>query len=114
VKAATKRAEDINARVCLRADCLEERVKISKETTRRRVHGAPYGPVRSRRRDLQATWEFFSRPTEFLATFPRRSLARVCPYSPCRRRDEETGRLRLIPGANTPTGIILGLFCRST
>lgn len=52
-------------------DCLEKRAcKISKGTAR--VHGAPYSPVRNRRRDLQATWEFLSSlPTEFLSTFPR-------------------------------------------
>lgn len=58
------------------------------------VHSAPYGPVRSRRRDLQATWEFFSRcPTEFLVAFPRSTLARVSlrPVSAKRRGDVTRG-----------------------
>lgn len=69
-------------------DYLEKRAcKISKGIAR--VHGAPYSPVRSRRRDLQVTWEFLSsRLTEFLSTFPR--AIRISPYGPCWRSEDVT------------------------
>lgn len=99
-------------------DCLEKRAcKISKGIAR--VHGAPYSPVRSRRRDLQVTWEFLSsRLTEFLSTFPR--AIRISPYGPRWRSEDVT---RDDPASSTELfrlelpGILISslslfLFCR--
>lgn len=98
------------------ADCLEERVKISKGTAARtRCNLWPRKEPASR--PTSHVRIPLLRPTEnssplLLGVHSPSSLLRLFADGEAKRRN--TGRPRLILGANTPTGITLGLFCRST